>query len=421
MSDSGAADSASSYPCSPAPPVEIKLFIARIPKTYEEPEIRKIFEEYGDVKDVTVIRDKVTNVHKSCAFVRMVSISQADAAIKSLNNVHVVDSALGPVLVKYAAGETERLGFTSLVGEPGSNEAKLFVGSIPKTVDETFLREMFEPYGTIDEVFVMKDQAGMGKGCAFIKMAYKEQALYAIRSLDGTKQLEGCVRPIEVRFGETKANKMQNGVVSQGPHNRVPVVQPPYPVPVPSQVRQVGIWREYISPEGKPYFYNEQTGHTQWERPPEFDSMMGNQSVQNGPPGSNLFIFHIPNDWTQYELIRTFSQYGKVISSRIASDKNTGKHKGYAFVSYDNPESAAQAIQHLNGFTILGKRLKVSLKKGDDGLPGSTPMSAMPGATGVPGRMPTPAYQSYHQPPVGVGQHYPQQPYYGSYQRYAPY
>lgn len=418
MSDEGAVESERFYPCSPAPPVDIKLFIARIPKTYEEPDIRKIFEEYGEVKDAAVIRDKVTNAHKSCAFVRMVSISQADAAIKGLNNTFVVDATLGPLLVKYAAGETERLGFTSLVGEPGNNDAKLFVGSIPKTADEAFLRELFEPYGTVEDIFIMKDQNGGGKGCAFIKMAYKEQALYAIRSLDGTKQLEGCFRPIEVRFAETKANKQQTPMQSHiaAGHGRMPVVQPPYPVPSPSQVRQVGIWREYISPEGKPYFYNEQTGHTQWEKPPEFDAMLGTQQGQNGPPGSNLFIFHIPNDWTQYELVRTFSQYGKVISSRIATDKNTGKHKGYAFVSYDNPESANQAIQHLNGFTIMGKRLKVSLKKGEE-VPGGPIPGSSPAAAVGPGRTATPAYQAYHQPPMGVSQAYPQQPYYGSYQR----
>ncbi|CDR95623.1 RNA recognition motif. (a.k.a. RRM, RBD, or RNP) domain containing protein, putative [Babesia bigemina] len=353
----------------------------------------------------------------------MVSISQADAAIKSLNNNCVVDTALGAILVKYAAGEAERLGFTSLVGDPGVNECKLFVGSIPKTGDESIVREIFEQYGTLEDVFVMKDQNGAGKGCAFVKMAYKEQGLYAIRSLDGMKQLEGCSRPMEVRFAESKANKQNNA----GMHHssmRAPMVQPPYPMPTPSQVRQVGIWREYISPEGKPYFYNEQTGHTQWERPPEFDNPSGASQAPAGPPGANLFIFHIPNEWTQYDLVRTFSQFGKILSSRIASDKSTGRHKGYAFVSYDSPDSAAQAIQHLNGFTVMGKRLKVTIKKGDESAAVSATPSTAPAvapSSSVVGRMPTPAYQTYQSPHVAGAQPYGQQPYYGSYQRYAPY
>ncbi|EDO05435.1 RNA recognition motif domain containing protein [Babesia bovis T2Bo] len=407
------------YPCAPAPPVEIKLFVARIPKTYEEAEIRKMFEEFGDVKDVVIIRDKATNAHKCCAFVRMVSISQADAAIKRLNNNCVVDTALGAVLVKYASGETERLGFTSLVGEPGVNDAKLFVGSIPKNAEEDLIREIFGPYGTLEDIFIMKDQNGAGKGCAFVKMAYKEQGLYAIRSLDGMKQLEGCPRPMEVRFAESKANKQQNMMMQHQMPGRGIIVQPPYPIPTPTHVRQIGVWREYLSPEGKPYFYNEQTGHTQWERPPEFDNAASSAQVPAGPPGANLFIFHIPNEWTHHDLVHTFSQFGKILSSRIASDRSTGRHKGYAFVSYDTPESAAQAIQHLNGFTVLGKRLKVTIKKGDE--------STVPVASSVPGasmqaRLATPAYQAYQHTSAHGGQSfaqqtYPQQPYYGSYQR----
>ncbi|ORM41161.1 Flowering time control protein FCA [Babesia sp. Xinjiang] len=427
MSDEGEQAVEVAYPCAPAPPVEIKLFVARIPKTYEEAEIRKMFEEFGEVKDVVIIRDKATNAHKCCAFVRMVSISQADAAIKRLNNNCVVDTALGAVLVKYAAGEAERLGFTSLVGEPGVNECKLFVGSIPKNGDEAMVREIFEPFGTLEDVFVMKDQSGASKGCAFVKMAYKEQGLHAIRTLDGMKQLDGCSRPMEVRFAESKANKQQNVVMQHQIPARTPVVQPPYHMPTPTHVRQVGVWREYISPEGKPYFYNEQTGHTQWERPAEFDNATANTSqVPSGPPGANLFIFHIPNEWTQFDLVRTFSQFGKILSSRIAADKSTGRHKGYAFVSYDSPESAAQAIQHLNGFTVLGKRLKVAIKKGDETA--AAPVVGAQAAAGTPmaARAPTPAYQAY-QPPLAPGaqpyaqQQYPQQPYYGSYQRYAPY
>ncbi|GFE55865.1 RNA recognition domain containing protein [Babesia ovis] len=420
MSEDGGEKTAEvTYPCAPAPPVEIKLFVARIPKSYEEAEIRKMFEEFGDVKDVVVIRDKATNAHKCCAFVRMVSISQADAAIKRLNNNHVVDTALGTVLVKYAAGEVERLGFTALVGEPGVNEAKLFVGSIPKTADEALVRELFEPYGTLDDVFIMKDQNGASKGCAFVKMTYKEQGLYAIRSLDGLKQLDGCMRPMEVRFAESKSSKQQNMM-----HNQMPVrgamVQPPYHMPTPSQLRQAGVWREYISPEGKPYFYNEQTGHTQWERPPEFDNSGNSTQMPSGPPGANLFIFHIPNEWTQYDLVRTFSQFGKILSSRIAADRSTGRHKGYAFVSYDSPDSAAQAIQHLNGFTVLGKRLKVAIKKGEET---SASVAGGPQGGAISSRMATPAYQAYQNTSVpGASSYaqpsYSQQPYYGSYQRW---
>ena len=46
------------------------------------------------------------------------------------------------------------------------------------------------------------------------------------------------------------------------------------------------------------------------------------------------------------------------------TDKQSGRSKGYGFVSYDNQKSAEEAIRKVNGKQALGKRLKVELKKG---------------------------------------------------------
>lgn len=45
--------------------------------------------------------------------------------------------------------------------------------------------------------------------------------------------------------------------------------------------RAAGPWKEYFSPEGRPYYHNEMTGITTWERPPEFM-----QVPPPGPPGA---------------------------------------------------------------------------------------------------------------------------------------
>ena len=47
------------------------------------------------------------------------------------------------------------------------------------------------------------------------------------------------------------------------------------------------------------------------------------------------------------------------------TEKN-GKSKGIGFVSFENPRSAAEAIDEMNGFEVRGKRLKVELNKKDE-------------------------------------------------------
>lgn len=103
---------------------------------------------------------------------------------------------------------------------------------------------------------------------------------------------------------------------------------------------------------------------------PVQNSLLNPDSLANkqryGPPGANLFIFHLPNDWTEVELTNCFKEFGNVISSRIECDKETGRSKGYGFVSFDNPVSAYNSMQQMNGKPVSNKRLKVQLKKGDE-------------------------------------------------------
>ncbi len=71
-----------------------------------------------------------------------------------------------------------------------------------------------------------------------------------------------------------------------------------------------------------------------------------------GPEGANLFIFHIPNHFTNLDMWHLFCHYGNLLSVRIMVEKDTGRSRGFGFVSYDSPDAAALAIKELNGFVV---------------------------------------------------------------------
>jgi len=342
-----------SAPISKAPPVEVKLFVGRVPRTFVEDTLRPYFEEFGTVGDVIIIRDQETGAHKGCAFVRMASITKADSAIRALNNSKVLDASLGPLQVKYAAKELERLGLPPDTALPGFDQAKLFVGSLSKDATEEEIKEVFSRFGTLDEIYLMKDEQKKSKGCAFVKFAYKEEAFHAVANLNGKYTMPGSQRAMEVRFAVTKIKTAHqpvyarqdsggfgNGSISEGP------------------------WQEYFNYDGRPYYHNTITKVTQWEKPPELDSPRALPT--HGPPGANVFIFHIPNEWNEVDMITHFNPFGQIVSARIATDKHTGRNRGFGFVSYSSVQSSIAAVAALNGYSVSGKRLKVQIKKGEE-------------------------------------------------------
>lgn len=75
-------------------------------------------------------------------------------------------------------------------------------------------------------------------------------------------------------------------------------------------------------------------------------------NTNKGPDGANLFVFHIPNHFTNIDMYNLFCHYGTLLSVRIMVEKESGRSRGFGFVSYDNSDSAALAIKNLNGFVV---------------------------------------------------------------------
>ena len=94
----------------------------------------------------------------------------------------------------------------------------------------------------------------------------------------------------------------------------------------------------------------------------------GSSEKQHGPVGCNstcsLFVYNCPAGWDDEAIKQTFSPYGAIVSATIIKDKSTGASKRFGFVNFDNPITAQQAQQGMNGHEVdekEGNRLKVQL------------------------------------------------------------
>uniref|UniRef100_A0A8B9KJX2 CUGBP Elav-like family member 3 n=1 Tax=Astyanax mexicanus TaxID=7994 RepID=A0A8B9KJX2_ASTMX len=423
----------------------IKLFIGQIPRNLEEKDLKPIFEQFGKIYELTVIKDKYTGMHKGCAFLTYCARESALKAQTALHEQKTLPGMNRPIQVKPADSEGR--------GE----DRKLFVGMLGKQQEDDDVRKMFELFGRIDECTILRAPDGTSKGCAFVKFQSHAEAQAAINSLHGSRTLPGASSSLVVKFADTEKERglrrmqqvasqlsvfspmtlnlgaynayaqalvqqqqtlvaqsaylspiatvatvqMQqmaalnaNGIIatpitpitpSSGTNTPpsiaatpVPALPPPIALngysPVPTaangQSASETIYANGIHPfqaqsavavldplqqayTGMQHYtaaYPAAYGLVSSPFPQQPTLVPQQQQQREGPEGCNIFIYHLPQEFTDSELLQMFVPFGNVISAKV----------------FDNPTSAQTAIQAMNGFQIGMKRLKVQLKRPKD-------------------------------------------------------
>lgn len=67
----------------------MKIYVGNLPYGVSDSELAELFAEFGEVADATLIKDRQTGESKGFGFVEMPDNSQADQAIKALNDTNL--------------------------------------------------------------------------------------------------------------------------------------------------------------------------------------------------------------------------------------------------------------------------------------------------------------------------------------------
>ncbi|XP_041350785.1 CUGBP Elav-like family member 2 isoform X3 [Gigantopelta aegis] len=180
-------------------PDSIKMFVGQIPRSMDENDLGKLFEEYGPVFQLNILRDKVTGQSKGCCFVTFYTRKAALEAQNALHNIKTMHGMHHPIQMKPADSE-KRNG--ELV-----EERKLFVGMLSKKLNENEIRMMFAPFGVIEDCTVLRDSNGQSRGCAFVTYANRQSAQNAIKTMHHSQTMESCSSPVVVKFADTQKEK----------------------------------------------------------------------------------------------------------------------------------------------------------------------------------------------------------------------
>uniref|UniRef100_A0AAQ5Y3U0 RRM domain-containing protein n=1 Tax=Amphiprion ocellaris TaxID=80972 RepID=A0AAQ5Y3U0_AMPOC len=458
-------------------PDSIKMFVGQIPRSWSETELKELFEPFGAVHQINILRDRTQNPPQSKGTVR--------TRTHVLPDFFCHPTMHHPIQMKPADSEK-----TSAV-----EDRKLFVGMVSKKYGENEVRMMFSSFGQIEECRILRGPDGQSRGCAFVTFATRAMAQNAIKTMHHSQTMEGCSSPLVVKFADTQRDKEQrrlqqqlvqqiqqlNSASTWGNLAGLGTLTPQYlallqqatstnnqgnfnsiqrlgagvnplqlqnlatlaaaaaaaqssgsPTSTNALSTNSGALGALASPAGSSagssagaamntlaslgtlqsltgtsmglnnlnaltssvsgmgamngglgasmangsaassmdaltQAYSGMQQYTASALPSLYSQSLLQQSIagsqKEGPEGANLFIYHLPQEFGDQDLLQMFMPFGNVVSAKVFIDKQTNLSKCFGFVSYDNPVSAQAAIQAMNGFQIGMKRLKVQLKR----------------------------------------------------------
>ncbi|XP_035384564.1 CUGBP Elav-like family member 2 isoform X15 [Electrophorus electricus] len=429
-------------------PDAIKMFVGQIPRSWSEKELKELFEPYGAVYQINILRDRSQNPpqSKGCCFVTFYTRKAALEAQNALHNIKTLTGMHHPIQMKPADSEKSN----------AVEDRKLFIGMVSKKCNENDIRVMFSAFGQIEECRILRGPDGLSRGCAFVTFSTRAMAQNAIKAMHQSQTMEGCSSPMVVKFADTQKDKEQrrlqqqlaqqmqqlNSASAWGSLTGLTGLTPQYLALLQqatsssnlgafSGIQQMaaagstanssagamsslgslgtlqglagatvglnninalagsvniahmlsgmaalngGLGSSALSNgsagpmDALTQAYSGIQQYAAAALPTLYSqSLLQQQSAagsqKEGPEGANLFIYHLPQEFGDQDILQMFMPFGNVVSAKVFIDKQTNLSKCFGFVSYDNPVSAQAAIQAMNGFQIGMKRLKVQLKR----------------------------------------------------------
>lgn len=84
---------------------------------------------------------------------------------------------------------------------------------------------------------------------------------------------------------------------------------------------------------------------------------------------SKLYVGNLPFSSTEADIEALFSSYGEVVDVKIITERESGRSRGFGFVTFGSESDAAEALS-LNGHDMNGRRLVVNVAREKSPGPG---------------------------------------------------
>ncbi|PKA57294.1 putative polyadenylate-binding protein [Apostasia shenzhenica] len=364
-------------------PVKATLYVGDLNPTVKEEDLVRVFECFGAVLSARVCRDRSSGESLGYAYVNFASSSSAESALRAMNHVNLKEK---PIRIMWAErnpiGRKNGVGFLNLI------QLGVFFGL--KNLDESIggakLEDLFRPFGRVDSCKVAIDEKGRSRGFGFVQMNTEEAALSAIAALHGyvTKFVRKCERQVPIpqpagcnnlyiknlekdytdefleekfsEFGKVnsavvmkdeKGKSKGFGFVSfESAEHANKAMEAMNGSKLGSKTLYVGLAQKKTERVDilKKHFCDEHRQHM--------------KQIE----GASVFVKNLSECVTEKALQEHFAAFGKILSQRICRF-NSGRSRGFGFVSFSSLEEANKAVTSLNGTDFCGKTIYLAFAK----------------------------------------------------------
>ncbi|CCW63474.1 unnamed protein product [Phytomonas sp. EM1] len=356
------------------PSQRTSLYVGDIPLDLQYPEdtLSSLFNSVAPVVSLRVCRDITTQKSLGYAYINFSNAADAEKALNLLNYTDIIP------------GRQIRIMFS--MRDPMMRKSALnnvCITNLSPSINAKALHKLFSEFGSILSCKVALDKDGNSKGYGFVQFETPEGAKSALQ-MNGRRigELDANVAPFmrkaerDAQREKTFTNVYANNIIKSATEEDVKKVFEKFGKVTsfflsgePRHSTKFAL-ANFETHEDAVKAIEELNNETECEiSDPEQPLMVcraltKNERARAKPKfpaiyqsqGRNLYVKHLADDITQEELEKLFAPFGQIESCALMRDSN-GIFRGFAFVCFNEKESALAAIRELNGKMLTqGKR-----------------------------------------------------------------
>merc|ERR1711981_361229 len=270
------------------------VFIKNLDKEIDNKAMYDTFSAFGNILSCKVAQDASSGESKGYGFVHFETEEAALNAIQKVNGMLLNGKKV------FVGRFVPRKDREIELGEKAKMFTNVFIKNLPEELEETTLTELFEKYGQITSLKIMKGDDGKSKGFAFVSYEDPAEAEAAVEELNN-KEMDGG-KTMYVGRAQKKAER-------------------------------------------------------QAELKKKFEALKMERMTRY--QGVNLYVKNLDDTIDDERLRQEFAPFGTITSAKVMYEE--GRSRGFGFVCFSSPEEATKAVTEMNGRIIVSKPLYVAL------------------------------------------------------------